>query len=79
MRHWNEFRDPRIDPKAGDKVSVDLGDGETELRHVVQVEHHAGGNLVRCRINDDTTHTRYIRIRDWREWANDSIVVAVES
>lgn len=75
MHHIDEFRDPKFDPRPGDEVSVDLGDGDVENRKVVSIERHGSGPVVRCHINGDTLHTRCIRLRDWREMAEDSEVI----
>lgn len=74
----DEFRDPRIHPRAGDEVLVDLGDGETERRRVTTIERRGGGDhVVRCHIDGDTQHVRDIRLKHWRELADESTVTDV--
>lgn len=75
MRSVDEFRDPRIHPRSGDTVDVDLGEGDIERRTVLSVERHSSGNIVRCRIDNDASHVRCIRLRDWQDVANDSAVI----
>lgn len=75
MKHNEEMRDPRIDPRRGDSVAVDMGDGDRELRYVLGVEHHTSGKIVKCHVDGDTQHTRGIRLADWRELADDSTVL----
>lgn len=75
MRADDEFRDPRVNPMRDDKVNVDLGDGEYEARNVVDVQRQSGGEwIVRFTIEGSAAeHT--MRLRDWREYANDSVVL----
>lgn len=72
-----DFRDPRIQPKQGDEVRVDLGDDEFETRTVAMIEYHSFivGHVVCCHINGDTSHMRRIKLRHWREVADESTVV----
>lgn len=71
-----DWRDPRIEPAAGDVVDVDLGDGDTERREVISIEKHSlWKRVVRCHIDGDKAHVRNIRIRDWRELADEMTAI----
>ena len=73
-RDIDEFRDPRFDPIPGDVVEVDIGDGEFEKRKVIGRDRRSGDSMVRFRIGDSTAeHT--MRLRHWREYADDSTVL----
>lgn len=71
--HIDEFRDPRMSPMRGDKVKVDLGDGDTETRTVRGIK-RSGEPWVEFTLDGDAAvHT--MRVRHWREYANDSVVL----
>lgn len=71
----DEFRDPRIHPRAGDVVDVDFGDGDIERRKVIKIEHHANAAMVHFHVNGDEAHARSIRMTAWREFADDSAII----
>jgi len=70
----NDWRDPRINPRAGDIVEVDLGDGETERREVASVARRTNGVTVNYHVNGDAA-VRSSRLCFWRDFADDSTVI----